>query len=102
MSEQEIEKKFSIKIKSLIVVAVLVLFLCCLIPLWQISVNYSYSSKINQLNQELNDLDEEQRVLKAEIAMLKMPESLIEQVITQRIDYQNIDATTSYIVARTE
>lgn len=102
MSEQEIEKKFTLKIRSLIVVAILLVFLCCLIPLFQISMNYNYNIKINQLNNELIDLDEEQRVLKAEIAMLKMPESLIEQVITQRIDYQYIDVNSSYIVARTD
>lgn len=83
-----------------IIVSVFGLFFSLFVPLWQQGVNVMYRRQLALAKAKVLEQKEDVRMLEARIASLRMPESLIEQVIEQGIDYQNIDASSAIMIAR--
>lgn len=71
-----------------------------LVPVWQSAVNRALEVEYRTLSSSLNDLEEQQRLLRSQIAQKTMPEALAEGAWREDILLQQIDADTLVMVGR--
>ena len=69
MSEIDYGKRLSLSSKCFIIAFIALAFIAAFIPLWQMGVTNSLKHKIVYSNNSLQDLDREERALRAAIAV---------------------------------
>ncbi|HPZ15710.1 MAG TPA: hypothetical protein PLX25_03505 [Sphaerochaeta sp.] len=88
--------------RRLVLLALVVaLIACAMLPLSQRAINRSLVLEYRSLQQSYNARAEQQRLLKASISSLGMPESLIDGAWRQEIELIPITGQSVYSVART-
>ncbi len=92
--------QISIQTKICILASIFIILAVCFIPLYQACIYQQNQYQLMVNSQKAEKLEEEIRVLTANISFSKSPEALINQVVEQKLDYQNIDYNTSFRVAR--
>jgi hypothetical protein len=88
------------KTKALILALIVVILVCCFIPLYEACIYQQRQFAIARTSQEILSLEEDIRVLNAKISYSRSPEALINQVVEQQLDYRNIDYSTSFRIAK--
>lgn len=71
-----------------------------LVPVWQSAVNRALEVEYRSLSSSLKSLEEQQRLLRSQIAQKTMPEALSEGAWREDILLQQIDAATLVMVGR--
>ncbi len=71
-----------------------------LVPVWQSAVNRALEVEYRTLSSSLKNLEEQQRLLRSQIAQKTMPEALAEGAWREDILLQQIDADTLVMVGR--
>lgn len=71
-----------------------------LVPVWQSAVNRALDVEFRTISSSLKDLEEQQRLLRSQIAQKTMPEALAEGAWREDILLQQIDADTLVMVGR--
>ncbi len=71
-----------------------------LVPVWQSAVNRALDVEFRTLSSSLKTLEEQQRLLRSQIAQKSMPEALSEGAWREDILLQQIDADTLVMVGR--
>jgi len=70
------------------------------VPVWQSAVNRALDVEFRTISSTLNTLEEQQRLLRSQIAQKAMPEALAEGAWREDILLQQIDADTLVMVGR--
>ncbi len=71
-----------------------------LVPVWQSAVNRALEVDYRAVTSSLRNLEEQQRLLRSQIAQKKMPEALAEGVWREDILLEQIDADMLVMVGR--
>ena len=71
-----------------------------LVPVWQSAVNRALDGEYRTLSSSLKNLEEQQRLLRSQIAAKTMPEALAEGAWKEDILLQQIDAEKLVMVGR--
>lgn len=86
MKDFEVEKGLNLKFKCIILATLAIAFIVAFIPLWQIGVDNMLRYDLILSQQQLQELDSEERALRASYSDL-------EQKIDESIIYVNANAT---------
>ena len=78
----------------------LAIMLSMLVPVWQSAVNRALDVEFRTLSSELKGLEEQQRLLRSQIAQKTMPEALAEGAWKEDILLEQINAETLVMVGR--
>ncbi|HKL57382.1 MAG TPA: hypothetical protein VJ854_03200 [Sphaerochaeta sp.] len=79
---------------------VLAIMASMLVPVWQSAVNRALEVEYRTISSSLRNLEEQQRLLRSQIAQKKMPEALAHGAWREDILLQQIDADTLVMVGR--
>ncbi|MDY0289484.1 MAG: hypothetical protein RBR15_11725 [Sphaerochaeta sp.] len=71
-----------------------------LVPVWQSAVNRALEVEYRSISSSLRNLEEQQRLLRSQIAQKKMPEALAQGAWREDILLQQIDAEALVMVGR--
>jgi len=71
-----------------------------LVPVWQSAVNRALEVEYRSVTSSLRNLEEQQRLLRSQIAQRKMPEGLVEGVLREDILLEQINADMLVMVGR--
>ncbi len=71
-----------------------------LVPVWQSAVNRALDVEYRTISSSLKNLEEQQRLLRSQIAQKTMPEALAEEAWREDILLQQIDADMLVMVGR--
>lgn len=71
-----------------------------LVPVWQSAVNRALEVEYRSVSSSLRNLEEQQRLLRSQIAQRKMPEGLVEGVLREDILLEQINADMLVMVGR--
>ena len=75
-----------------IVVAVIVIGMCLVVPVWQSAVNTELEMRISSVRNEISGYETSKMALRADIANLTTPEYIVEAAIRQNINFTQISA----------
>ncbi len=79
---------------------VLCIMFSMLVPVWQSAVNRALEVEYRSLSSDVKNLEEQQRLLRSQIAQKAMPEALAQGAWREDILLQQIDAEALVMVGR--
>lgn len=86
--------------KIMIVAALVVMFLFMFLPVYQSGVSHTYEELIAESQSQIREMQSQIRELEGSIAQARSPESLIDQIIEQRVSYEEINSANTLRVAK--
>ncbi|HAF84896.1 MAG TPA: hypothetical protein DCG32_00700 [Sphaerochaeta sp.] len=86
--------------QAAIMFMVLAIMVSMLVPVWQSAVNRALEVEYRALSSSLKHLEEQQRLLRSQIAQKTMPEALAQGAWREDIFLQQIDADSLVMVGR--
>lgn len=90
----------TISAKACVLSMLVLVFFMLMIPVFQIGQNHEYRLRIASAEESIRQLDQVERTLKSEISMSRSPEALIDNVIQYSLDYDEIDSSSTVLVAK--
>lgn len=86
--------------KAMVLSSIVFIFLMMLIPVYQIGQNHEYRIRIAASQENIRQLEDIQRTLESEISIARSPEALIDNVVEHSLEYSEIDASSTVLVAK--
>ena len=86
--------------KAMVLSAIVFIFLMMMVPVYQIGQNHEYRIRIAASQEKISQLEDIQRTLESEISIARSPEALIDNVVQHSLEYNEIDASRTVLVAK--
>jgi|GEM_PF-406841 len=81
------------KIGHVVAIAMLVFIMVAIFTVvWEVGVNRALQTRKVELENQIANLEEQHRLLRARLSIQGMPEELVRQAIQENLDFQRIDA----------
>lgn len=101
IQEKKTQSHMVVRVKrGATMIMLLAIMASMLVPVWQSAVNRALEVEYRSLSSSLKDLEEQQRLLRSQIAQKTMPEALSEGTWREDILLQQINADTLVMVGR--